>query len=217
MQKQSIIIFGAGRFGSALCRGLAKSRHEVLVVDRHMERVEAVSNYVDAAVQLDIADDKALSELGLSNFDLAVVAIGEAIDASILATLACTEAGVKKIVAKVGSSKQAKILERLGANKLIYPERDSAVTLASSIKQTDIISYIHFSDRYSIAELDLKEAWINKSLDELNLRAKYNINVVAVKKRNRKTVVNPDPHELLERDDRLVVVAEDRLLEELNG
>lgn len=211
---KSIIIFGAGKFGSSLTKELSKSDIEIMVVDKNHDAIEDLSDYVDLAMEVDISDDKAMEELGISNFDMAVVAIGSDLEASILATLASVEAGVESIIAKVGSNKQAQILKKLGVSNLIYPERDLAIRLANSITKSDIISYLHFSNEYSIVEADVKKSWVGKSLIDLNLREKYGFNIVALI-RESNTIINPKPDLKFQAKDKVVIVGHDDELNKL--
>ena len=154
-----------------------------------------------------------MRELGILNFDVVVVAIGEDIEANIMTTLQLKEIGVKYIVSMARSPLQIKVLEKIGADRVVAPERDMAQRVAYNLASTNVMDYIELSDEFSIAELVIPRAFINKTLVESNIRAKYNINVVAIK-RGEHLIVSPLPSEVMHENDVVVVVGDN---ENING
>ncbi len=180
MKKQFVVI-GCGRFGKSVATKLTELGSEVMVVDRNEEIIQKMSDVVTYAVQADATDENALKSLGIRNFDVAVVTIGGDIQSSILVTLMIKELGVKHIVAKAQNSLHAKVLYRIGADRVVFPEREMGARIAKNLVSDNILDYIELAPDYSIVEVIALEEWIGKSLKELNIRAKHGINVMAVK------------------------------------
>ncbi|MBB5337231.1 potassium channel family protein [Pectinatus brassicae] len=206
-------VIGLGRFGSNMAMSLYKMGYDVLAIDKNMKKVQDFSNAFTHVVQADSTDENALRELGILNFDVVVVAIGEDIEANIMTTLQLKEIGVKYIVSMARSPLQIKVLEKIGADRVVAPERDMAQRVAYNLASTNVMDYIELSDEFSIAELVIPRAFINKTLVESNIRAKYNINVVAIK-RGEHLIVSPLPSEVMHENDVVVVVGDN---ENING
>lgn len=202
---KSFVIIGCGRFGQSVARTLYKLGHEVLAIDKSQETVQLVSQEVTHAVQADVMDETVLKELGLSNFDVAVVSIGSNLEASIFATLMCKEIGVPKVVTKAQSELHGKLLSKIGADKIIFPERDMGVRVGHNLVSTNILDFIELSPDYGILEITALEEWENKTLSQLRLSIKYGLNVMVIKKES-KVVVPPSASDLIEKDDILVVI-----------
>ncbi len=198
-------IIGLGRFGSNMAKALSKMGYEVLAIDKNMEKVQEFSNEFTHVVQADATDENALRELGILNFDVVVVAIGENLQANILATLQLKEIGVEYIVATARDTLQIKLLEKIGANRVVSPERDMARRVAYNLASTSVMDYIELSPQFSIVEITVPKAFQNKTLVESDIRAKYGINVVAIK-RNDNLIISPKPSECLQKDDIAIVV-----------
>ncbi len=198
-------VIGLGRFGSSLARALCSAGHEVLAVDMDMGRVQGIMDNVTHALQLDVTNETAVRELGLKNFDVVIISIGSDLEASILATLIAKEAGVKYIVAKVSSESHAKVLSKIGANKIVFPERDMAERIAHNIISSNILDYIELSPEYSIMELAPLEEWKNRSLNQLDMRRRYGVNVLAIKHEDRINVF-PKADDVIEEGDVVVAV-----------
>lgn len=181
MSKKQFIVIGLGRFGSNLTKTLIENNHEVLAVDKDMRLVEEVANFATHAVQADCTDEDALAELGVSNFHHAIVAIGDDMQASTLTTLLLKEMGVPKVTAKANNAIHGKMLEKIGADEVIYPERDMAIRLGRKLSSENLIDYIELSPGYNLVEMKVPEAMNNKTLQELNIRAKYGCNIIAIK------------------------------------
>ena len=180
MSKKQFVVFGLGRFGESLAITLAEAGYEVMVVDKDEEKVQEISAFVTQAVQADVSDMETLKELGVRNFDVAIVAIGKDMQASIMATLLLKELGIPYVVAKASTDIHKKVLEKLGADRIILPENEIGKRLATSLVAGNIIDYIQLSKDYSIMEINILPEWQNHSIRELNIRAKYRINIIAV-------------------------------------
>lgn len=204
---ESFLIIGMGRFGQSLATELSALGHDVLVIDKSEERIAAVADHVTHAVIGDAKDENVISSLGARNFDVAVVAIAESIEDSVLITIMLKELGVKKVIAKAQSMLHMKVLQRVGADGTVFPERDMGKRLAQSLSAKNIIDFIELSDEYSIVETETPRTWLGKSLAELNVRRAYGINVIAVRdKLGRDLVVSPPATYAINDGDVLVVI-----------
>lgn len=207
-------VIGLGRFGSSVARTLYELGHEVLAIDASEERVQAMVNSVTHVVQGDATDENALRALGIRNVDVAVVAIGD-LQASILATVILKELGVRTILAKAVSQLHGKVLERVGADRIVYPERDMGVRAAHNLVSGNLIDYIELSPGFSIVEVIAKESFAGRTLQQLDLRAKYGISIVAIK-RGEQVLVGPGADDVIQEGDILVAMGEDEKLERLD-
>lgn len=205
MRKKQFMVIGLGRFGTSVAETLYGLGNDVLAVDSDEEIVQNISERVTHAVQLDANDENSLRALGISNFDVAIISIGSDIQASILATLLVKEMGVKHIITKANDALHAKVLYKIGANRVIFPERDMGVRVAHNLCSSNILDYIELSPDFSIAEIAAPSDWENRSLIELNLRATYGINVVAIKRSNE-IDVSPSPDEVVLSGDIIVAI-----------
>lgn len=214
MEEKSIVVFGAGRFGSSIAKELFINDMEVMIIDKDEEKIQNLSTKVTTAVIADVTDEEAMEELGLKNFDIAVVAIGSNLESSIIATVAAKEHGIPTIYAKAPSEMHGRILSKIGADYIIYPEKEIAERLARSISGSSIMEYINFSDEYSIAEIIAPKSWEDKSLAQLNIRNQKNIMIIAIK-RAGETIVSPRAEQVILKDDKVVVIAKNNEIEEL--
>jgi len=205
MKKQFVVI-GLGRFGISIARALTEAGNDVLCVDESEELVEDIAPFVTHAVQADATDEKALKALGIRNFDTAVIAIGQDIQASILITLLCKEEGVPHILVKAKSDTHAKVLEKIGADKIVFPERDMGIKVAHNLTSENIIDFIEVSQDYSMMEVDTIEKWVGKNLLQLNFRQHHKLNIIAIKNAKNKVNINPHAEDPIQTGDRLVVV-----------
>lgn len=206
MHKQFVII-GLGRFGTSVALTLSHLGHEVLAIDSKEGPVQALMNDVTHVVQADARVEENLRTLGIRNFDVAVVAIGDNIQSSILITLMLKEIGVKYVVAKAVDPLHGKVLEKVGADKIIYPEKDMGFRLAHSLVATNVMDFIELSPDYHIVEIMTPNKFAGKTLGELNLRARYGINVMAIKHGDAIEVA-PGADAKLEMKDILVVISD---------
>lgn len=204
MKKQFVII-GCGSFGSSVAKKLSELGCEVMAVDSSEELIQSISDDVTYAVQADATDENAIKAIGIRNFDVAVITIGDNIQASIMVTLMVKELGVKYIIAKAQNDMHAKVLYRIGADRVVFPEREMGVRVAKNLVSNKILDYIELSPDYTIVEVAPLKAWIGKSLLDLNVRANYSINVIAIK--NEEGInINVRPDEVIKQTDILVVI-----------
>ncbi|WP_068620156.1 potassium channel family protein [Paenibacillus tuaregi] len=207
MGKKQFAVIGMGRFGFSVANSLSSMGFDVLAIDSDEQRTQAVSHIVTHAVTADSTEEEALRALGVRNFDVVVVAIGENIQASILTTLILKDLGGPVIVVKAKNELHGKVLQKIGADKVIYPERDMGQRVAHHLVSPNILDYIELSDDYSILEIKVSSAMRGKNLIELNLRARFGCNVMAIKN-GTKMNISPDASYRLHDDDILVIVGE---------
>jgi trk system potassium uptake protein TrkA len=213
MKKQFAVI-GMGRFGSSVATALYRLGYEVLAIDKHEERIEHVLNRVTHAVQADSTDEEALRAIGIRNFDVVVVAIGQDIQASILTSLILKEMGVKMLVVKAQTDLHGKVLTKIGVDKVIFPERDMGLRLAHNLISPNVVDYIELSEDHSIVEIHVTPPMIGKSLRELDIRAKYGCNVMAIKRKDRMNI-SPRAEDQIRENDILIVVGSNENLRKL--
>lgn len=207
MSKKQYAIIGMGRFGSSIANSLTKLGFEVLAIDSSEQRIQEVAGMVTHAVSADCTDEEALKALGIRNFDVVVVAIGQDIQASILTTLILKDLGVPMIVAKAQNELHGKVLNKIGADKVVFPERDMGTRVAHNLISPNILDYIELSDDYSIVEVRASHHLIGKSLVELDIRKKYSCNVMAIKN-GGKFNISPGPNDPLVEGDIMVIVGQ---------
>ena len=204
-KKKSFAIFGLGRYGRAIAEELVAHGADVIAVDKDEDIVEEASLVLPVCKCADITDSAVIEQLGIANMDVVVIAIASSLDASIMATLLCKEAGVPMVIAKYGSFMHQKILQKIGADKIVFPEAESGARLAKNLLTSNFVDMMELSDKVSIAELEVKKEWLGKNLAELHLRSEYSLNVVAIKKDgNVETEI--DPFLPLTKDMKLIVV-----------
>lgn len=209
-------VLGLGRFGSSVARTLHELGHEVLAIDKDEERIQEMADFVTHAAQCDATDEAALQSLGIRNVDVGVVAIGE-LQASILATLALKEAQVPEVVAKATSRIHGEVLRRVGADRVVFPERDMGVRLAHSLVAANLIDYIELSPGFNVAEFLAPPEWQGKNLQELDLRRRFNVHIVAIKGENRVTTL-PSGEDRVHEGDFVIALGPAEVLERLaNG
>ena len=216
MSSKQFVIIGLGRFGSSVAKTLYALGHDVLAIDYNEDLVQEISDSVTHAVQMDATDENALRTLGLRNFDVAVVTIGANIQASVMATLLLKDMGIKYIIAKGNSDLHAKVLYKIGADRVILPEKDMGVRVAHNLVSSSILDYIELSPDYSIIEIESPKEWYGKSMKELSLRSKYGINVMAIK-RNNEVNISPDADDVINKDDIVVAIGSAEDLTKLEG
>jgi trk system potassium uptake protein TrkA len=207
-------VLGLGRFGSSLARTLYGLGYDVLAVDEMEEAVQEISESVTHAVQADATDESILRSLGLRNFDVAIVAIGSNIQSSILISMIVKELGVKHVVAKAQSELHAKLLYKIGVDRVVFPERDMGIRLAHNLVSSNVLDFIELSSDYSIVEMAALDEWQGKTLKDLDFRRKYGLNVIAIK-RNGEMNVSPRAEEKIEENDVLVVIGDNERITRL--
>lgn len=182
---KSYVVIGLGRFGSEVARRLCELGCEVLAVDNHPELVQQISSDVTHAVVADARDKEVLRALGIKDFDCAIVAIGGSLADSVLATMNVKELGIPKVVCKAHDVTHRQVLLKLGADQVVIPEQEQAARLARSLSSHNVLDYIELSSEYGIVEVPAPKSWVDKSLKELNVRAKLGLNILAVKQGSR--------------------------------
>jgi trk system potassium uptake protein TrkA len=212
MSKQFAVI-GMGRFGSSVARTLFEMDYEVMGIDEDEERINENIQYVTHAVAADSTDERALREIGIRNFDVVVVAIGADIQASILTVLILKEMGVKKIVAKAQNERHGQVLYKVGADRVVFPERDMGVRVAHNLISANVLDFIELAEDYSVAEVVVSPKMVGKTLRQLDIRAKYEVNVIAIKSGERFNIA-PRPDEVIQYNDVLVVIGNNKHLKE---
>jgi trk system potassium uptake protein TrkA len=201
-----------GRFGSSVARTLYEMDYEVLGIDENEERINENLQFVTHAVVADTTDERALKELGIRNFDVVVVAIGVDIQASILTVLTLKELGVKKIVAKAQNERHGQVLYKVGADRVVFPERDMGVRVAHNLVSSNVLDFIELAEDYSVAEVIVSSKMVGKTLRQLNIRAMYEINVIAIKSGDEFNIT-PNPDDVIRQGDVLVVVGNNKDLQ----
>ena len=179
---KSYIVIGLGRFGSQAAKRLCELGCEVLVMDRNSELVQPISGLVTQAVVGDARDKEVLRALGAKDFECAIVAIGDDLADSVLATMNLKELGVPYIVCKASDETHRQVLMKLGADRVVIPEQEHADRLAKHLSSPNVLDYIELSEEYGIIEIPAPKGWQGKSLKELNVRAKLGVNIIAVEK-----------------------------------
>lgn len=206
--KKEFAVIGLGRFGGSICRALSEEGLEVMAIDTDEDKVNEFANIASHAVVGDTTDETVLKSLGIRNFDHVIVAIGDNIQASILTTLILKELGVKDITVKATNDYHEKVLSKIGADRIVHPERDMGRRIAHKIISNNVLDYLELSDEHSIVEIVANEKIHGNSIIDLDIRAKYGINIVAMK-RNRDIIVSPQANELIKKNDVLIVIGAD--------
>lgn len=216
MPNKQFVIIGLGRFGSSIAKTLYSLGNDVLAIDKDEDVVQEIADSVTHAVQLDATDENALRSLGIRNFDVAVVTIGDNIQSSIMATLLVKELGVKYIIAKGHSDLHEKVLYKIGADRVVLPEKDMGIRVAHNLVSANILDYIELSENYSIMEIQALREWSGSTLNKLKLRSKYGINVIAIKREN-KVNLSPSADDIIEENDIIVAIGSSENLSRLEG
>lgn len=209
---KSYMIIGLGRFGTGLARSLSRLGAEVLAMDVCPELVQQLSSEVTHAVVADGQDKEVLRALGARNFDCAVVAIGDNLAASVLTVMNLQELGVPRLVCKAHDEMHSRVLQKLGVDQVVVPELEQAQRLARIMQSHNVLDYIELSSDYGILEVPAPKSWAEKTIRELNVRAKMDINIIAVKS-GEKTMVSPSADYRIHADDVLAVLGDTAALE----
>lgn len=209
---KSYLVVGLGLFGQAVARQLCELGAEVLVIDRNSELVQQIANDVTHAVVGDAQDKEVLRALGAQDFDCAILAIGDNLAASVLITMNLQEMNIPYIVCKAHDATHAKVLEKLGADRVLIPEEEYAQRLARSLFSHNVLDYIELSEDYGILEVPAPKTWIGRTLKELNVRAKLGVNIIAVES-SGKTNVAPGADYRIQDGDIMVVLGDNYALE----
>ncbi|MCA1027608.1 MULTISPECIES: potassium channel family protein [Cytobacillus] len=206
--RKNFVVIGLGRFGGSICKELTEQGMEVMAIDSNEARVNEFSVIASHAVVGDTTDDAVIKSLGLRNFDHVIVAIGDDIQASILTTLMLKENGVKKVTVKAQNDYHGKVLSKIGADVIVHPERDMGIRIAHKLASNSILDYLELSDEHSIVEIEANERIGGHSIIDLDIRAKYGVNIVAIKRRSS-IIVSPQATEIIQYKDVLIVIGAD--------
>ena len=203
--KQTYAVFGLGRYGKAVAKELVKSGAEVLAVDRNELVVNAAAAELPYCKCADVTDPEVIRQLGIASIDVVIISMASNLEACVLVTMLCKEIGVETVIAKCSSEMNCKILSKVGADRVVFPERDSGVRLAKNLLSSGFVDMIELSKDISMVEMEVKPEWEGKTLIELNLRKKYSVNVVAI---IRGSEINTliDPEKPLSKDETLIVI-----------
>ncbi|WAW15501.1 potassium channel family protein [Peptostreptococcus equinus] len=215
--KQYMII-GAGRFGKSVAETLINMGQEVMLIDGNEDVIQQISEDIENVAIVDVTDEHALKNVGLGNFDVAIVAIGTDLRASIMATLIAKELGVPLVVSKAKDKLQAEVLKRIGADKVVFPEVDMGEKIAKSLMFDNVVDYMKLDEEHSIFEVTVPTDWIGKNLIDLSARKKYNINIVGVKSgcdELGKFEVPADPNRKFTDGDIIVIAGKSKVIEEI--
>lgn len=215
VEKKEFVIMGLGRFGGSMCKELIKEGVNVLAIDKDRERVQRYEDIASQGVVLDAMDKQALSAVGISNFDCAIISFGDDMESSILVTLLLKEMGMKQVWVKARNEYHQKILEKIGADKIIHPERDMARRIAHHITSDRIVDYIEISNNHSIIEIVASDTILGKTVANLKVKAKYKCEIIAIKKDEETIIMMPPEDKEIEAGDILIVMGDNRKLDRL--
>jgi trk system potassium uptake protein TrkA len=212
--KTSVLVIGLGRFGSAAARELERLGHEVLAVDRDETAVNDIAPEVTQAIQLDAVDEGALRSVGAAEFQVAIVAISSAIEASIFATMALKQLGVAQVIAKAATPLHGAILERVGADRVVFAEREMGQRVAHSFAIPGVLDYLDIAPRFGIVRIRPPEAWTGRALKDLDLPIKVGVSPIAIR-RGKEVTLNPHRDMTIQPGDELILMGADEKLERI--
>ncbi len=204
--KKTYAVFGLGRYGIAVAKELVENGMEVIAVDNEQRIVNDVAAYLPVCKCADVTDAEVISRLGIGNIDTVIVCMASNLEASVMAITLCKETGVETVIAKCSNEMHQKILLRVGADQVVFPENESGIRLAKNLISSGFIDMISLSSDVSVVEIGIKDEWCGKNLIELNLRKKYGFNIVAIKK-GENVNVSINPEEPLDAESSLIVIA----------
>lgn len=207
-------VFGLGRYGMAVAKELVNNSKEVIAIDMDQKRVNDAAMFLPICKCADVTDAEVIERLGISNVSTVIVCMASNLEASVMAVTLCKEAGVKNIIVKCANETHQKILLRIGADKVVFPENESGIRLAKTLCSSDFMDLISLSEDVSMIEIEVKDEWVDKNLIELNLRKKYSFNVVAIIEGNNINV-NINPEQPLTNKMKLIVIANTNKLSRL--
>ncbi|MBQ7789271.1 MAG: TrkA family potassium uptake protein [Clostridia bacterium] len=211
---KSYAVFGLGRYGLAVAKELVDNGADVLAIDNDEGIVNSAISDIPFCKCADITDPEVVENLGISNIDVVIIAMANNLEASVMAVMLCKELGVKTVIAKCANEMHRKILIRVGADKVVFPENESGIRLAKNLLSSGFVDVIELSNDVSIIELDVKPDWVGKTLIELNLRKKYSINVIAIRQEEA-LITSIDPNIKLEKTMQLVVIVNTSKIDKL--
>ena len=203
--KKSFAVLGLGRFGRCIAMELSNLGADVMVIDKDEEKINRVVDSVTCAINVDVCDVDALRNAGISNMDAVIVAMADYLEPSIMSVMTAKELGVPLVIAKARDEITGNIIDRVGADKVVFPERESGIRLSHRLMSADVLDYFDLSDTVSMLEILPKKEWIGKSLMELNLRKEYKLNVIGIRDQE-KINVSLNPNDPLREDCPLLVI-----------
>lgn len=212
--KKQYAVLGLGSFGESIALSLQKLGCEVVAVDNHMDRIEDIANEVSYAMKADLADPDVIRSIGARNLDGVIVAVSDNMEASVMATLVSKEIGVPYVMAKAKNELHARILKKIGADAVILPEKEMGAQIAKKLMSSNFADWISLSSEYSIMESKVPDAWIGKSLSQLDVRRTYGVNVVGIKV-GEIVEVTPDPERPLQEEMVIILVGANAALEKI--
>ena len=212
--KKTYAVFGLGRYGIAVARELVEHGMEVIAVDSEERIVNMAADELPICKCADITDPDVIRQLGISNVDVVIIAMANNLEASVMAVTLCKEIGVRTVIAKCANEMHQKILTRVGADKVVFPENESGIRLARNLLSSGFVDIVSLAKNVSMIELDVKPEWLGKNLIQLNLRKKNSVNVVAIRRADMVSV-DIDPHAPLQKEDKLIVIANTEKLAKL--
>ena len=204
---KSYAVFGLGRYGRSVAEELVRNGAEVLAVDVDEELVNEAAQVIPVCKCADITDPEVIEKLDIADMDVVVIAMANSLESAVMAITLCKEAGVKEVIVKCVEGMHEKIFKRLGADRVVFPEREAGTRLAKNILSSGFIDAIELSKNVSMVEIQMKPEWVGKNLVQLNLRKKYSINVVAILK-DGEVITSINPENPLEKDMQLIVIAD---------
>jgi len=216
MAREQVMVIGLGRFGSAVARELERLGHQVLAIDQGEQAVNDIASDVTHALQLDAADEEALRSAGAGDFHTAIVAISTDAEASIFATMVLKRLGVRTVIAKAGSQLHAEILSRVGADRVVLPERETGLRLAHSFNVPNVIDYLDVAPNFGIEKIRPPASFVGKSLGDLDLKTRLGLTPIALR-RGQQVFVNPARDERVAEGDELILIGRDDKLDQLRG
>ena len=214
-KNKTYAVFGLGRYGRAVARELVDNGREVIAIDDDQNIVNDAAAYLPICKCANVTDAEVISQLGIAEIDTVIICMAGNLEASVMAVTLCKEAGVKTVIAKCANEMHQKILLKVGADKVVFPENESGVRLAKNLLSSGFIDMISLSKDVSMIEIDVRDEWVGKNLIELNLRKKYGFNIVAIKK-GGKVNVTINPEQVLDSETTLIVIAKTTKLGKLN-
>lgn len=207
-------VFGLGKYGLSVAKELVKNGADVIAVDTDEDIVNAAATEIPICKCADITDPEVIHQLGISNVDVAIIAMASSLESSVMATTLCKEAGVETVIAKCANEMHKKILTRIGADKVLIPEQESGVRLAKNLLSSGFVDIIDLSKDISMLEIEVRPEWAGRSLLELDLRRKYGINIVAIQ-RGDDVTIDIDPKEPLDKAATLIVIGNTQKLKKI--
>jgi trk system potassium uptake protein len=219
-------VIGAGRFGASVAKTLSEQGCDVILIDNNAERLRALDDLVTQAIELDATDEKALAAAGIAEVDAVVLALGRRMEESILITMLLKEMGIKQVIVKATSEAHYKILTRIGADRIVFPEREMGVKVANSLINPTILDYIEVAPGYNIIETRPPEDIVGKSLEESKARSRYGVDIIALKRMKpvldaagdsrleEEVTIVPHAHEVINENDTIIVIGREDLLAE---